>query len=70
MKPKHLIYHNGVHSALFYHWNYVIEVFTLELEYVQLAANILSLAYAGARPSALFESGYKGIAGTNAALLY
>ena len=31
---------------------------------------LLFLAFTGARPGAIFESGCKGISGTNAALLY
>ncbi|MCJ1473138.1 hypothetical protein MMC13_001789 [Lambiella insularis] len=70
MKAKHVIGHNGLHGALYYHWKFDTEVFTLELERIQLAAGSLFLAYTGARPGAIFESGCKGIAGTNAALLY
>ena len=35
---------------------------------MELAAGLLFLAFTGARPSTIFESGCKGIAGTSAAL--
>lgn len=70
MKQKHVVGHNGVHGALYYHWKFDTEVFTLEVERVQLAMGILFLAFTGCRPGALFESGCKGIAGTNETMLY
>ncbi|KAL8640700.1 MAG: hypothetical protein Q9228_002414, partial [Teloschistes exilis] len=70
MRPKHVVGHNGLHGTLYYHWKFDTEIFALELERVELAAGLLFLAFTGARPGAIFESGCKGIAGTNAALLY
>lgn len=70
MRHKHAVGHNGLHGALYYHWKFDTEIFALELDRVQLAAGLLFLAFTGARPGAIFESGCKGIAGTNAALLY
>lgn len=70
MRYKHVVGHNGLHGALYYYWKFDTEIFTLELERVELAAWLLFLAFTGARPGAIFESACKGIAGTNAALLY
>ena len=69
MRQKHVVGHNGLHGALYYHWKFNTKIFALELERVQFTAGLLFLA-TGARPSAIFESGCKGIAGTKAALLY
>ena len=70
MRHKHVIGHNGLYGALHYHWKFDTETLTLELERVQLTAGLLSLAFTGVRPGAIFEIGCKGIAGTNTALLY
>ena len=70
MRHKHVVGHNSLHGALYYHWKFDAEIFALELERVELAAGLLFLAFTGARPGAIFKSGCKGIAGTNAALLY
>ena len=70
IKQKHVLGHNGLHGALFYHWKLDRETFTHERERVQLATVLLFLAYTGARPGAVVESSSAGIAGTNAALLY
>lgn len=70
MRHKHVVGHNGLHGALYYHWKFDIETFALKLERVKLAAGLLFLAFIEARPGAIFESGCKGIAETNAALLY
>ena len=70
MRHKHVVDHNGLHGALHYHWKFDTEIFALELERVEFAARLVFLAFTGARPGAIFESGCKGIAGTNAALLY
>ena len=70
MRHKHVIGHDGLHGALYYYWKFDTETLTLELERVRLAAGLLPLAFTGVRPGAIFESGCKGIAGTNAALIY
>lgn len=70
MRQKHVVDHSGLHDALYYHWKFDTEIFALKLERVQLTAGLLFLAFIGVRPDAIFESGCKGIAGTNAALLY
>ncbi len=70
MKQKHVVGHNGVHGALYYHWKFDTEVFALELERMHLAAGTLFLSFTGCRPGAIFESACKGIAGTNEAMLY
>ncbi|KAI4191879.1 MAG: hypothetical protein LQ350_008723, partial [Teloschistes chrysophthalmus] len=70
MRHKPVVGHNGLHGALYYHWKFDTATFTLELERVELALGLLFLAFTGARPGAIFESGCKGIVGTNAALLY
>ena len=70
MRQKHVIGHQGLYGALYYHWKFDTEIFPLERERVQLAAVLLFLAYTGSRPGAIIESGCAGIRGTNAALLY
>ena len=70
MKHEYDIGHNGLHGALHYNWKFDTEIFALKLERVELAVGLLFLAFTGARPGAIFESGCKGVAGTNAALLY
>ena len=47
-----------------------MKIFALELERVELAAGLLFLTFIRAWPNAIFKSGCKGIAGTNATLLY
>ena len=51
-------------------WNYDTENYSLEINRVQHAALILTLAYTGSRPGAVVESACSGIRGTNDALLY
>ncbi|KAL9577662.1 MAG: hypothetical protein Q9203_007379, partial [Teloschistes exilis] len=70
MRDKPVVGYNGLHGALYYHWKFDTEIFTLELERVELALGLLFLAFTGAGPGAIFASGCKGIVGTNAALLY
>ena len=70
MRQKHVIGHQGLYGALYYHWKFDTEIFPLERERVQLAAVLLFLAYTGSRPGAIVESGCAGIKNTNAALLY
>ncbi|KAL9576434.1 MAG: hypothetical protein Q9203_007748, partial [Teloschistes exilis] len=70
MRHKPVVGHNGLHGALYYQWKFDTATFTLELERVELALGLLFLAFTGARPGAIFESGCKGIVGPNAALLY
>ena len=70
MKHKPVVGHTGLYGVLHYHWKFDTEVFAHELQRVSLAAGLLFIAYTGARPGAVFESGSDGIRGTNAALLY
>ena len=70
MRQKHVIGHQGLYGALYYHWKFDTEIFPLEWERVQLVAVLLFSAYTGSRPGAIVESGCAGIRGTNAALLY
>jgi hypothetical protein len=70
MRQKFLLGHQGLYGALYYHWIFDTELFTFERERVQLPAVLLFLAYTGARPGAIVESGSAGIRHTNAALLY
>ena len=70
MKPTYTVGHNTLLGMLHYHWKFDTEIFTFERERVQLATVLLFLAYTGARPGAIVESGCGGIRGTNEALLY
>lgn len=70
MRQKHVVDHNDLHDALYYHWKFDIKIFALELECMQLAAKLLFLIFIDARPDAIFESDCKKIAETNVALLY
>lgn len=70
MKQNYTVGHNTLLGMLHYHWCFDTAVFSFERERVQLATVLLFLAYTGARPGAIVESGCGGIKGSNEALLY
>lgn len=70
MRAKHVVGHRGLYGALYYHWVYDTEVFTIERQRVQLSFALLLFAYTGCRPGAIVISGCAGIRETNEALLY
>ena len=70
MKPIHTVGYNILLGMNHYHWKSDTEIFPIERERVQVAAVLLFLAFAGARPGAIVESGTRGIRGSNEALLY
>ena len=67
---KPLMGHAALYGFIHYVWIYDTESFTHERERVQLVTVMLWLAFTGARPGGIVESGCDGIRGTNEAVRY
>ena len=70
MQQTYTVGHNTLLGMLHHHWTFDKTSFPIERERVQLAAILLFLAYTGARPGAIVESGTAGIRGSGEAMLY
>ena len=69
-KQTYTVGHHTLLGMIHYHWTFDESLFTIERERVQLVTVLLFLAYTGARPGSILESGTTGIRGSGQAMLY